>query len=366
MAKDKKKDEKAEEVAAPAAVTATPPVESTALATAPGDANASKDAAPTAEEAALANIANLAKSELAAKMPSATLKMEVLQLARPSNEELADAVTKLSPAYMEKFAMLLKRATKKKQGAHAGRGGFQPVEIRVFQGMGKNPNRPKDCLPNEFFTDDSRRLGETFKGIVFHTAEGQTLWPPKGAGKGGDDQKRPICSALGKPEDGAVGTRYGPCIKCPLRTKPVQEGGCGRETVVHLVDENISNIYKLRFTKTSAKNGSYLANVLRKGDEIWGRFVTFGTETGENKEAGTEWRIIYGKLGDDTPAELTPVMNALSRLVDADVYYPGIAYSADRYAAGQNGDTVEGQAEEFNEREFVKGDTTVPDYSADV
>jgi hypothetical protein len=314
-----------------------------------------------AEPTSLAAADELAKMTALAERLPALYKDDVILLKRPSPTDLANIVAKLPADAQEKVMEIVRKTRPKKQGVHSERNGFTPTDIKLFHGTGNDPMRPKNTIPGQFYTSESKIMEPPFDAVVIHAYEGMIMWPPKdaeGAGKG------PICTSL----DRQRGSKYGDCNTCPNKGKKWSEGGCLREVVAYVVDRDFTGIYVVRMSKTSEGAGQSIMRVLKKSNEIYERWFRF--ETQERTEGDRRWFVIKASPVSDpknpknetTDKQLHPLLNAFSRLIDADVYYPAMADVYTRNAA--SGETPAGAAggEGLNEEELA-GKGGAVDYS---
>lgn len=350
---------------APAAPAAAPAAEtSTSTAIVP--------AAPAAVVPAPAEVSPefAARKALALRLPE-DVRARVLTLKRPTPGELTDIVMKLPENAQEAMMTLVSKTNPEKQGLHSSRNGFEPTSLRIYQGTGNDPTRPKQTIPGQFYSADSRVVGEKFNAVPLAIYEGQILWPPKDAA-GDKESKAPICVSV----DRKTGSKYGSCHTCPLAPEHRQytQGGCMREITVYLLDQDMTSIYELKYNKTSEGAGRALMGVMKKSNSLWDRWFTF--ETKERVEKDKKWFVIQsGPVADatkaNTPANYHPLFTALSKIIDTDIYYTQLANIHDRAKnnAEAGGAAAGGEAAgaTFDEKAFLKGDTeAAPDYSKDV
>jgi hypothetical protein len=347
MAKDKKQE--SSNAAAPAAQE-----------TAPVEAVAQK---PVVAEQSTPNMALAAPANpmlaLAERLP-ARYKDDVVLMVRPSPSALAGIVQKLPATDQERMMELIRKLNPKKQGAHTERTGFAPTIVRLFQGTGDDPLRPADLPPGHFYTSDSRALGKNFVGAVLGFYEGRILWPPQGQ-KGEGSSKVPLCVSM----DRVKGSRYGECGTCPKANMQYNQGGCTRDVCVYLLDKGMTGIYELHFSKTSEGAGNALIKVITKSENIWDRWITFSTE--ERKEEGRRWFV--QKATPVTEGEtatnkgLHDLFVGLSKVLDCDVYFPGLANTYDRAKSSTEAGVAEGTPANTADESMLGLGGANPDYS---
>lgn len=347
-------------VPAPSVPTPAPTVTAPAADATPSAIVPSTEGAPSSEFAA--------RKALAARLPPEA-RVRALQLKRPTPEELMDIVLALPEDKQEAMMLLVSKTNPEKQGLHTSSSGFEPTGLKLYHGVGNDATKPRQTLPGQFYSTDSRVIGEKFTAVVLAIYEGQILWPPK---TDGNESKAPICVSV----DRKTGSKYGSCAACPLAPEVRQytQGGCMREITAYLLPDDLSSIFELKFSKTSEAAGRALMGVMKKSNSLWDRWFTF--EAKERVESTKKWYVIQASPVADavkavTPTMFHPLFTSLSKVIDTDVYYTALANVHDRVKnstdtsgapapAGASGTT-------FDEKEFLKSDTAAaPDYSKDV
>lgn len=301
---------------------------------------------------------------LADRLP-ARYREDVLFMQRPSPEQLFEIVMKLPADSQQKMLELVRKTRPKKQGAHTAREGFSPTQLRVNQGTGNDPVKPAKHPPGNFYTTDSRDMGDEVKVVFIGFYEGRTMWPPRD--QGDSASKGPLCFSL----DRKMGTRYGECEACPNAQKKYTEGGCGREVTAWFLDEDMTGIYEVKFSKSSIGMGDSLVKILNKADNLWDRWFTLKNDA--RSEGDRRWYVTKSTpftdpknpAASNTDRALHTLYEGLSRLLDADVYFPALADTYDRAKGSTDaGGAVMANADEAALLSNTATDGT-PDYSGD-
>jgi hypothetical protein len=303
-----------------------------------------------------------ANKALADRLP-ARYREDVLFMVRPTPEQLIGIVERLSPDNQARVVELVRKTRPKKQGAHTSKEGFSPTQLRVFQGTGNDPAKPAKLPPGNFYTVDSRDMGDTIDGVILGFYEGRTMWPPRDSGS--SDSKGPLCYSL----DRKMGSRYGDCDSCPNANKKYNEGGCGREVTIWFVDRELTGIYELKFSKSSMGGGDALTRILSKADNLWDRYFTIKND--ERTEGDRRWFVTKATpvvdaknpAAQNTPKEIHPLYEALSRLLDSDVYFPALASVYD--SAKGSAHSAAAVVASADEAALLGNDAGTPDYSGD-
>lgn len=307
------------------------------------------------------------------KRVPAEYKESVLALVPPHPGEFAEITEGLPGEYQEKILAFIRKVRPKKQGVHTAREGFSPTDVKLFHGTGTDALRPRNALPGCLYTSESKILYEgpgaqAIDIAVLNMFESRILWPPKEQGDTGGAAKTPLCVSF----DRKKGSRYGDCKDCPNAQKRYDQGGCVREVVATFVDRDLTGIYTMHFGKSSLGAGEAMMKIAMRSDEIYGRW--FRMETQERTQGQNRWFVIKtapvadakNPKNEYTEKVLHPLLNAFSRLIDFDYYWPGLANSYDRLenASAEAGATP---AETFDEDALAgknPGSGETPDYSA--
>jgi len=323
---------------------------------------ASQNAAPAIVPAGNDNMAR--NKALADRLPP-QYREDVLFMIRPSPDQFFDLVSKMEGESQGAMMELIKKTRPKKQGAHTSNDGFSPTQLRVNQGTGNDPAKPPKHPPGNFYSTDSRDMNDEIECVVLGFYEGRTMWPPRDAG--GETGKAPLCYSF----DRKMGSRYGDCASCPNASKKYTEGGCTREITAWVMDRAMTGIYEVKFSKSSIGGGEALARVMKTAKFLWERWFVIKNEA--RTEGDRRWYVTTAKPFSDpkkpdatfTDVALHPLYEGLSRLMDADVYYPALA---DVYDRAKNSTDAGGPVSSGVDEQKLLGNAASdgsPDYSGD-
>jgi hypothetical protein len=307
-----------------------------------------------------------AQKALAAKLPPA-YRDRVMLLQRPTASSLIEEVSKLPEEFQERVRGLVLKANPNKPGAHTSRSRFSPTPIRLYHGTGKDDARPKNTIPGQFYTKTSTVLGEEFTGLVFNFFEGRILWPSR---DGSSVSNNPICVSFDR-EVGSNKSRMtagGKCAECPKAKEKYNAGGCMKEVTFYVIDKDFTDIYEVKFNKSSVSYGEKLADALKRSENIWDRWVTF--ESVERTRGDVRWFEMQARpvanpknpADNFTPKELHRTLQMFCDMLDADVYYPSLAASYSKPAEDEGGTTLDATASDLDAVAKVSGGAA-PDYS---
>jgi hypothetical protein len=148
----------------------------------------------------------------------------------------------------------------------AGMEGQQRVTIPwvlVRQPSSSSPSIPEDVKVGELYSSDGR-IGDrlVILPILSHTI--RRKW----------GEERVDCQSV----DGVRGTRYGACEACPYgRYVEGQRTECSKGTSIYGVTDDLSALYRVDFTKSSAKAGQNILRLARP-PALWARSFSISTE----------------------------------------------------------------------------------------
>ena len=247
------------------------------------------------------------------------------------------AVLKTAPEQQEKLFDLIERLSPDKPGVHLSSEGFQPTIVKLNQGVGNDASRPAKLPPGNFYSSSSRDLGDQFKVAVLGLTDGRILWPPKDSGT-----NTPVCYSI----DNEEGSKFGKCALCPNAKLAYNANGCAPQYTFWFIDQELTGIYEVNFSKTSYSAGKALARILKDSRRPWYRWVEFTAE--ERVNGDKRWFVIKANpvqdaknaANNDTSSPLREVFDLLNRSLDLETYYPRLARQYDR--AAENADPSAG------------------------
>ena len=274
---------------------------------------------------------NVARNKALADRLPAQYREDVLFMIRPTAEHFFDIVMKMPAESQAAMMELIKKTRPKKQGAHTSNEGFSPTQLRVNQGTGNDQAKPAKHPPGNFYSTDSRDMNDEIECVVLGFYEGRTMWPPRDSGDS-SGSKGPLCYSF----DRKMGSKYGECASCPNASKKYTEGGCTREVTAWVMDRDMTGIYEVKFSKSSIGGGEAMMRVMKTAKFLWERWFIIKNEA--RTEGDRRWYVTTAKPFSDpknpnatyTDVTMHPLYEGLSRLMDADVYFPQLADTYDR------------------------------------
>lgn len=342
-----------------------PAAEGTAMTAAEKTEGAASTAlVPATQNTSVVPDSNVARNRALADRLPPQYREEVLFMTRPTPEQFFEIVTKMPAESQGAMMELIKKTRPKKQGAHTSSEGFSPTQLRVNQGTGTDQAKPPKHPPGNFYSADSRDMNDEVECIVLGFYEGRTMWPAKDSNS---SNKAPLCYSF----DRKMGSRYGSCSDCPNASKKYTEGGCTREVTAWVMDRAMTGIYEVKFSKSSIGGGEAMMRVMKTAKFLWERWFVLKNE--ERSEGTNRWFVTTAKPYSDpkdpkatfTDVAMHPLYEGLSRLMDADVYFPQLA---DTYDRSKNSTDAGGAVSAgVNEAKLLGNSASdgTPDYSGD-
>jgi len=172
---------------------------------------------------------------------------------------------------------------------------IQIPRISLKQNSSSSDKVPAETKVGQLYTSQSVHIGDEITVLPIHTHNIRVRW--------GEDDKIE-CQSM----DGITGNRYGSCKACPYgQFVKGERPACSPGSTYYVVSENLQNIYRIDFTKTSAKAGKNIRQ-LALAPNMWSRAFTISVEkvvTGKNT---------YYTLKTSVQAKFTP--EAVSKACD--------------------------------------------------
>lgn len=239
----------------------------------------------------------------------------------PSTRSIEEIINKLPEDLQSKVIAIAKKMSGKKKGQYGEQDNTSITELKLYQGTGKDLNRPEKQIPGEFYLTTKTNVGEKFRGTILTTVNGQSKWDS-------NNSNQPLCHSM----DRKMGNNHGECANCvhrPWRNKQKQQ--CNKDVTVYMIPDTLDNIILARFTKTSEPTGRRLLTFMSRGiGENWSKWYEFSSEQREQKSDPSKryfvWDVqpVAGNEGY-TPEELDSFFYALCTLVEATYILPNIA-----------------------------------------
>jgi len=148
----------------------------------------------------------------------------------------------------------------------------QIPRIALKQNSSNSDKIPAETKVGQLYTSQSEHVGDELEFIPVYTHNNRVRW--------GDDDKIE-CQSM----DGLTGNRYGTCNTCPYgQFVKGERPQCSPGSTYYVVTPDVKSIYRIDFTKTSAKAGKNIRQ-LSLPPKMWSRVFTLGVEkmvTGKN------------------------------------------------------------------------------------
>ncbi len=234
----------------------------------------------------------LAKQQSTAlsKQSQADLDAQILLSA----EQLEDLANTLSPELKEKVLTI---STLTRPGI-AGIEGKQRTTIpfvAVRQASSNGAGLPEDTKVGELYSVDGT-IGPRLAIIPILAHDIRKKW----------GEEKMECQSV----DGITGTVHGACGSCPYgRYEEGVKTQCSKGTAIYGVAEDLSALYRIDFTKTSASAGKNLLRLARP-PALWSRSFAITTEK-KTANKGTYYELKTALTGTKTSAETMRVCDTL-------------------------------------------------------
>jgi hypothetical protein len=275
-------------------------------------------------------VASPALGATLAKMDPAELDQVFLRKQEALFELAADV--SLPEATRNSIIALHRQASPNKAGMEEVSIAWRPPEIKIVQSTTTAASRPESSRAGDMFTTAGEALPKLFSFVPVHFNQENVLFPM--------DAKRPECQA----PDAKLGRPYGECTKCPHQPFGQQNGGrgeqnktdCNNQIVAAVLGEDLSQLYIVRFAKTSRKAGSQLLQLSAAQTMIWQQSYYLSTEKGQG--TGNYHVFKVAPTGKNNSPHAMRVAQALCDLYTADrhrklaTHYRGVSEAADEAA----------------------------------
>lgn len=243
-----------------------------------------------------------------------------------SEDTLFDRIETLDEDAQEKLANMIKRMNPEKKGVISDNARPIYTDLRLFQGVGNDENRPDTAIPGQFYLTTKENVGKEFIGTVICVWEGRSMWGDREDG----GNKTPICQSL----DRNVGNYYGDCDTCPQR--PWKDGKkpehCHNEVSAFMLSKDLKDIVRIRFQRTSEPAGNRLLQYMKRSQNPWSRWYKITAEAVTSKN-DSSYRYYVMKVNvaegeDGTPAKVDKgiqgVCDAFCSITLQSFLYPAI------------------------------------------
>ena len=255
-----------------------------------------------------------------------------------SLEEMFDIIEKLPDDLEQKDNLfnILKRLNPNKKGVISDRAGAFHADLRLFHGVGNDPNRPSTLQIGEMYYSSGDTVGEVFVGTPLFIWTGRELVDKAE----GDEMGQRLCLS----QDRHVGDRHGYCKDClylPFRKDVKNEIYCRNFINTFMLSKDGKEIVLVRFGKTSEPAGRQLLQYAQRTPSLWHRWYSITTEKQLNQTKSKKWYVykVEPASGDAgrVPPALHPVCEAFYASAGKDYVFPLIARSYADMARGDGG-----------------------------
>jgi len=234
-----------------------------------------------------------------------------------TREEIEETIFSFPEEFQENLLKILAQLNPNKRGVLTDSANPVYTELKLYHGVGANPNRPEDMAPGNFFLTSNEFVGKTFEGTPLVVWESRTLTA--------DNNSEGGFQVLCRSNDRKYGDAHGKCADCyyrPWRDKsmPVSQS-CRDEVNAFMLRRNLQDIVLVRFQKTSNSAGRQLINFAQRTSVPWMRWYKIGTE--ERKSAtdkSMRWFVMtVAPINEErVPTAIYPFCDAMSAAAERD------------------------------------------------
>ncbi len=251
-------------------------------------------------------------------------RIERVAMNYPTMDTLAQILLDLPDDLADKLEGITQGFGGEIQGIYTAEQRPDFPELKLFQGTGNDSNRPEKQIPGEFYLSSKVNVGESFTGAVLLIVEGRTMWGDRSAD--GDNKPRvPLCNSL----DRKIGSTYGDCETCPNRPWHSDPPRCANDIVAYMLRDDLSDIVKVRFQKTSESAGRRLMRFLRSDKLAWKCWYTISAHSRVNsKDSNIKWHVMDVERrakNTEVPKELHPFCSAMCTALEGTMILPALA-----------------------------------------
>lgn len=256
--------------------------------------------------------------------------------------ELVDALPDDLPQ-KEALFTVLKRLSPERKGVVSDTPQAFHTDLRLFHGVGNDPNRPPDLVPGEMYYSSGDKVGKEFIGTPLFIWEGREL-----AEKTEDNTPgKVLCYS----NDRKVGSNLGECQKCTYL--PWRKGAektelyCRNYVNAFMLSQDGKELVLVRFARTSEGAGRQLLKFAARTPLLWYRWYSVKTVSQTSETNKTRRWFVYtvdslpGSTGLVPPA-LAPICDALYCAAGRDYVFPAIARCYAEAAKDRPGDAEAG------------------------
>lgn len=241
-------------------------------------------------------------------------------------DEVFELIEKLPDDVEQKENLfnILRRLNPNKKGVVSDRAASFHADLRLFHGVGNDPNRPSELRPGEMYFSSGDTVGSEFIGTPLFIWTGREL-----VDKGEDGE---MGNRLCISQDRIVGDTRGYCKDCtylPFRKDVKNEIYCRNFICAFMLSQDGREIVLVRFNKTSEPAGRQLLQYAQRTPALWTRWYSIRTESQTNATKKNKWYVykvepLAGDAGRVIPA-LHPICEAFYASAGREYVFPLIA-----------------------------------------
>jgi len=241
-------------------------------------------------------------------------------------DEILDMIDTLSDDLPQKEALydVLKRLQPEKKGIISDRAQSFHTDLRIFQGIGNDPNIPQGLPPGNMYLSSGEKVGAEFIGTPIALWAGQELVEKTDGGA--------TSTTLCYSNDRKFGNYYGECAACQYfpvwrPNAPKTPLYCQKFVHAFLLAKSGKEIVLIRFNRSSSSAGHQLLKFASRTSQPWSRWYSIKTVVKVHPKKPTQrWYVYEATVSSEedrnVSKELFPICDALCTAASRDYVLP--------------------------------------------
>ena len=240
----------------------------------------------------------------------------------PTAVSFQNIIDSLPEDYVDDLMGIIQKTMGAQKGIYGDSGRPDFPELRIYHGVGNDPNRPDRQIPGEYYLTTKESVGEKFEGAVLAMWEGRTMW---GDSDSGESTGMPICQSM----DRKMGSTCGMCETCPnLPWRDGKHQQCSDDVVAFMLSRDLKEIALVRFQKTSEPAGRQLKKFVKRSMQPWSKWFQITSESRTSKQdSSRRWFVMKVEPAKEsvTPLEIHDFCDAMCTSLEATYILPNLA-----------------------------------------
>ena len=248
--------------------------------------------------------------------------VERVSVELPTPAAFQEIIDGLPEGYIDDLMGIIQKTMGARKGVYGDSDRPDFPELRIYHGVGNDPNRPDKQIPGEYYLTTKETVGEKFEGAVLAMWGGRTMW---GDAEAGESTSMPTCQSM----DRKMGSTCGTCETCPhLPWRDGQHQRCADDVVAFMLSRDMKEIVLVRFQKTSEPAGRQLKKFVKRSMQPWSKWFQITSESRTSKQdSNRRWYVMKVEPAKEptVPAEIHDFCDAMCTSLEATYILPNIA-----------------------------------------